>query len=208
MDKNWVIGVAGGSASGKTTIVDIIKEYFGDDILVLNHDSYYKAHDEMSYDERCLLNYDHPDAFETERMAEDIRSLLKGHAVDVPVYDYSVHNRSKEAFVHVEPKQIIVIEGILVLENKELRDLMDVKVYVDTDADERLMRRIRRDMVERARSVDSVLSQYADTVKPMHEEFVEPSKRYADIIIPKGGENKAGINMLITYMLHMLSGDF
>lgn len=207
MDKNWVIGVAGGSASGKTTIVDIIKEYFGDDILVINHDSYYKAHDDMTYDERCLLNYDHPDAFETERMAEDIRSLLKGHAVDVPVYDYSIHNRSKEAIVHVEPKQIIVIEGILVLENKELRDLMDVKVYVDTDADERLMRRIRRDMVERARSVDSVLSQYADTVKPMHEEFVEPSKRYADVIIPKGGENKAGINMLITYMLHMLSGE-
>lgn len=207
MDKNWVIGVAGGSASGKTTIVDIIKEYFGDNILVLNHDSYYKAHDNMTYEERSLLNYDHPDAFETGRMAEDIRALLKGHSVDVPVYDYAVHNRSKDEFVHVEPKQIIVIEGILVLENKELRDLMDVKVYVDTDADERLMRRIRRDMVQRARSVDSVLTQYADTVKPMHEEFVEPSKRYADVIIPRGGENKAGINMLITYMLHMLSGE-
>lgn len=207
MDKNWVIGVAGGSASGKTTIVDIIKEYFGDNILVLNHDSYYKAHDDMTYEERATLNYDHPDAFETERMADDLRSLLKGHSVDVPVYDYSIHNRSKEASVHVEPKQIIVIEGILVLENKELRDLMDVKVYVDTDADERLMRRIRRDMVERARSVDSVLTQYGDTVKPMHEEFVEPSKRYADVIIPRGGENKAGINMLITYMRHMLSGE-
>ena len=140
-------------------------------------------------------------------MAEDVRALLKGHDVSVPVYDYSIHNRSKDESVNVKPKQIIVIEGILVLENKELRDLMDVKVYVDTDADERLMRRIRRDMVQRARSVDSVLTQYADTVKPMHEEFVEPSKRYADAIIPRGGENKAGINMLITYMLHMLSGE-
>lgn len=207
MDKNWVVGVAGGSASGKTTIVKKISKYFGDNILIMNHDSYYKAHDNMTYEERSLLNYDHPESFETERMADDVRSLLKGHSVDMPVYDYAIHNRSKDQTVHVVPKQIIVIEGILVLENKELRDLMDVKVFVDTDADERLMRRIRRDMAERARSIDSILTQYSDTVKPMHEEFVEPSKRYADVIIPRGGENEAGINMLVTYMKHILAGN-
>lgn len=207
MDKNWVVGVAGGSASGKTTIVNKISRYFGDNILIMNHDSYYKAHDDMTFEERSRLNYDHPDSFDTERMADDIRSLLKGHSVDVPVYDYAIHNRSKNEIVHVEPKQIIVIEGILVLENKELRDLMDVKVFVDTDADERLMRRIRRDMIERARSIDSILTQYSETVKPMHEEFVEPSKRYADVIIPRGGENEAGINMLVTYMKHILTGN-
>ena len=202
-----MIGIAGGTGSGKSTLTARIKEHFGEHVTVLNHDNYYKAHDDMTYDERSLLNYDHPDAFETGRMADDVRALLKGHSVDVPVYDYSIHNRSKDSTVHVTPKQIIVIEGILVLENKELRDLMDVKVFVDADADERLMRRIKRDTMERARTVESVLNQYSETVKPMHEEFVEPSKRYADIIIPRGGENKAGINMLITYMMHMLSGD-
>lgn len=203
MEKKLVVGVAGGSASGKTTIVNTIREYFGDDILVMSHDSYYKAHDEMPFEERCHLNYDHPDAFESERMAEDVRSLLKGKAVDMPVYDYTIHNRS-DATVHIEPKEIIIIEGILILENKELRDLMDVKVYVDTDADERLMRRIKRDMKERARSVESILEQYAKTVKPMHEEFIEPSKRYADVIIPRGGENHAGISMLRSYLSHVL----
>lgn len=204
MDKKWVVGVAGGSASGKTTIVNKIRECFGDDILVISHDSYYKAHNEMPYEQRCHLNYDHPDAFESERMAEDVRTLLKGKAIDLPVYDYTIHNRAEET-VHVEPKEIIIIEGILILENKELRDLMDVKVYVDTDADERLMRRIKRDTQERARSVDSILEQYATTVKPMHEEFIEPSKRYADVIIPRGGENTAGIDMLQFYLHHILS---
>lgn len=204
MDKIHVIGVAGGSASGKTTIVKKIQEYFGEDIVVLGHDSYYKAHDNMDYDERARLNYDHPNSFDTERMAEDVRKLIKGQAVDIPVYDFTIHNRSDET-VHVEPKNLIIIEGILILENKELRDLMDAKIYVDTDADERLMRRIRRDMVERARSIDSILGQYATTVKPMHEEFVEPSKRYADVIIPRGGENVTGITMLQEYLKHLLA---
>ena len=199
----YVIGVAGGSASGKTTIIKKVENYFGSDIAILSHDSYYKAHDDMPFEERCKLNYDHPDSFETERMAEDVRKLLKGHAIEMPVYDYVNHNRSKET-VKVEPKQVIIIEGILVLENRELRDLMDIKIYVDTDADERLMRRIKRDMVERGRSIESIIEQYSETVKPMHEEFVEPSKKYADIIIPRGGENIAGIDMLTTYLNKML----
>ena len=204
MDKLYVVGVAGGSASGKTTIVKKIEEYFGKDIVILSHDSYYKAHDDMSYEERSQLNYDHPESFETDRMAEDISSLIKGNAIEVPVYDYTIHNRAEET-IRVEPKPVIIIEGILILENKELRDLMDAKIYVDTDADERLMRRIRRDMRERARSIDSILDQYAETVKPMHEEFVEPSKRYADVIIPRGGENETGIRMLQEYLKHMLA---
>ncbi len=199
----YVIGVAGGSASGKTTIIKKVEKYFGSDIAILSHDSYYKAHDDMPFEERCKLNYDHPDSFETERMAEDVRKLLKGHAIEMPVYDYVNHNRSKET-VKVEPKQVIIIEGILVLENRELRDLMDIKIYVDTDADERLMRRIKRDMVERGRSIESIIGQYSETVKPMHEEFVEPSKKFADIIIPRGGENVAGIDMLTTYLNKML----
>lgn len=204
MNKIRVVGVAGGSASGKTTIVKKIEEYFGRDIVVLGHDSYYKAHDNLDFEERSQLNYDHPNAFDTERMAEDVRKLIKGQAVDIPVYDFTIHNRVDET-VHIEPKNVIIIEGILILENKELRDLMDAKIYVDTDADERLMRRIRRDMSERARSIDSILEQYAGTVKPMHEEFVEPSKRYADVIIPRGGENITGITMLQEYLKHLLS---
>lgn len=201
--KICVIGVAGGSASGKTTIVNKVKDYFGNNIAVLSHDSYYKAHDDMPFEERTKLNYDHPDAFESERMAEDVRKLIKGYAIDMPVYDYCIHNRSDKT-ERVEPRPVIIMEGFLVLENRELRDLMDVKIYVDTDADERLMRRIKRDMVERGRSIESIIQQYSDTVKPMHEEFVEPSKKYADVIIPRGGENVAGIDMLTTYLNKLL----
>lgn len=201
--KICVLGVAGGSASGKTTIINKIKDHFGDDIAVISHDNYYKAHNDMPFEERCKLNYDHPDSFESERMAEDVRRLIKGHSIEMPVYDYCVHNRSDET-ITVEPKSVIIMEGILVLENRELRDLMDIKIYVDTDADERLMRRIRRDMENRGRSIDSIINQYSHTVKPMHEEFVEPSKKYADVIIPRGGENEAGIDILITYLTKML----
>ena len=177
MKKICVVGVAGGSASGKTTIVNKIREYFGSDIVVISHDSYYKAHNDMPFSERCKLNYDHPESFETTKMAEDVRQLMEGNSIEMPIYDYTIHNRSDET-VLIEPRKVIIVEGILILENKELRDLMDVKVYVDTDADERLMRRIKRDMQERARSIDSILEQYSETVKPMHEEFVEPSKKY------------------------------
>ena len=204
-EKICVLGVAGGSASGKTTIINKLQDYFGADIAVISHDSYYKAHNDLSFEDRSRLNYDHPESFDTELMIEDVKKLKNNIEIDMPVYDYTVHNRS-DATVHVVPKKVIIVEGILILENKELRDLMDIKVFVETDADERLMRRIRRDMVERARSIESILSQYSETVKPMHEQFVEPSKKYADIIIPRGGENAAGLDMLITYMtkkLHM-----
>lgn len=202
-DKICIVGIAGGTASGKTTIVRKIKESFGDDIVVINHDSYYKAHNDLSYEDRTKLNYDHPDSFDTERMIEDVQKLKNNEEVDIPVYDFSIHNRV-DATVHIIPKNVIIIEGILVLENKALRDLMDIKVFVDTDADERLMRRIRRDMEERARSIDSILTQYRDTVKPMHEQFIEPSKKYADIIIPRGGENHTGIAILQQHLKMML----
>ncbi len=204
MNKVCVVGVAGGTASGKTTIVNKIAEYFGNDLVVISHDSYYKAHNDMTYEERSQLNYDHPDSFESERMANDVRDLIKGHRIEVPVYDYTIHNRSDKT-ITVEPKPVIILEGILILENKELRDLMDAKIYVDTDADERLMRRIRRDMTERARSIESIMEQYAATVKPMHEEFVEPSKKYADIIIPRGGGNATGIGMLMEYLRSLIA---
>ena len=202
-EKICVLGVAGGSASGKTTIINKLKDFFGEDIAVISHDAYYKAHPEMSFEERSKLNYDHPDSFESDRMAEDVRRLIKGYAIDMPVYDYVNHNRSDKT-IRVEPKTVIVMEGILILENKELRDLMDIKIFVDTDADERLMRRIKRDMIERGRSIESIIDQYSETVKPMHEEFVEPSKKHADLIIPRGGENTAGLDMLITYMTKKL----
>ncbi len=202
-DKVCIVGIAGGTASGKTTIVRKIKEKFGDDIVVINHDSYYKAHDDLSYEDRSRLNYDHPESFDTDLMIEDVKKLKNNIAIDMPVYDYTVHNRS-DATVHIVPKKVIIVEGILILENKELRDLMDIKVFVETDADERLMRRIRRDMMERARSIDSILTQYTETVKPMHEQFVEPSKKYADIIIPRGGENLTGISILQEHLKLMM----
>ena len=202
-NKVCIVGIAGGTASGKTTIVRKIKESFGDDIVVINHDSYYKAHNDLSYEDRTRLNYDHPDAFDMERMIEDVKKLKNNEEVDIPVYDFSIHNRV-DSTVHIVPKNVIILEGILVLENKELRDLMDIKVFVDTDADERLMRRIIRDMAERARSIESILTQYRDTVKPMHEQFIEPSKKYADIIIPRGGENLTGIGILQQHLKLML----
>jgi uridine kinase len=203
MDRICVVGIAGGSASGKTTIVSQIKEAFGDDIVVISHDSYYKAHDELPFDELSRLNYDHPNSFDTELMVEDIKKLKNNQEIDVPVYDYTIHNRTDQT-VHVIPKKVIIVEGILILENADLRDMMDIKVFVETDADERLMRRIRRDVSERGRSVDSILNQYAQTVKPMHEQFVEPSKKYADLIIPRGGENLTGINILMEHLKSML----
>ena len=204
MNHVCIVGIAGGSASGKTTIVNRIKQTFGEDIVVISHDSYYKAHDELNYDQRARLNYDHPESFDTQLMIDDIKSLRKNHEIDIPVYDFTVHNRSKNETVHIVPKKVIIVEGILILENEQLRSLMDIKVFVDADADERLMRRMKRDMIERARSVESVLTQYEQTVKPMHEQFIEPSKKYADIIIPRGGENSTGIFILQEHLKHML----
>ena len=199
MGNVYVVGIAGGSASGKTTIVEQIRQHFGSQIEIIGHDSYYFAHNNMPFEERCKLNYDHPEAFETSRLVEDVLKLKAGEAIFRPVYDYTIHNRSTDT-VLVEPRKIILLEGILVLENEDLRKLMDLKVYVDTDADERIMRRISRDTMERGRSIESIVTQYRTTVKPMHDRFVEPTKYYADIIIPWGGENAVGIDMLMQYL--------
>ena len=192
-----IIGVAGGTASGKSTLVKKLQEAFeGESVITLCHDYYYKAHDDLSFEERTKLNYDHPGAFDTDMMIEDIMKLKKGRSVFRPVYSCVTHNRTDKT-VKVEPAQVIIIDGILILENRTLRELMDVKVYVDTDPDVRLGRRLLRDVQERGRSIESVLTQYFCTVKPMHDEFVEPSKRYADIIIPEGGFNSVAVSMLI-----------
>ena len=192
-----VIGVAGGTGSGKSTLVKRLQEAFkDDDVATICHDYYYKAHPELTYEERTKLNYDHPKAFDTDMMVEHIKALKNNIAIERPVYSFVEHNRTDEK-VAVKPSKVIIIDGILIFENKELRDLMDIKVFVDTDADLRLARRILRDVRDRGRSMESVISQYTTTVKPMHEEFVEPSKKYADVIIPEGGFNSVAVQMLI-----------
>ena len=198
-----IVGIAGGSASGKTTIVNNIKELFQNDIELISHDNYYLANDDKTMEERVKLNYDHPSSFDTDKMIEDVKKLKSGEIIYRPVYDYTKHTRSEEV-VAVYPKRVVILEGILILEDSRLRDLMVIKIFVDTDADERLMRRILRDTKERGRTVESVLNQYVTTVKPMHEQFVEPSKKYADIIIPRGGENKIGIHILQEHLKLML----
>ncbi len=201
---NILIGIAGGSGSGKTTLANKLVECFGsDEVSILRHDNYYKRHDDITYEERTRLNYDHPDAFDTELLSEHIRMLKSGQPVQMPVYDYTVHNRSDEV-VEVLPSPVIVLEGILIFAEKTLCDLMDIKVFVDTDADVRILRRILRDVKQRGRSLDSVVNQYLSTVKPMHEQFVEPSKRQADVIIPDGGYNRVALDMLIQRVRYQL----
>lgn len=196
MDQVTVVGVAGGSASGKTTIIEKLRVAFPEDMLVMSHDDYYKAHYDLSLENRAKLNYDHPNAYDTDLFIEHLEALIRSDSIKRPVYDYTIHNRSSEEVI-VQPKKIIVIDGILILENQALRELMDIKIFVDADADERLIRRIKRDTLERGRSLSSVLEQYRNSVKPMHDQFVEPSKKYADIIIPYGGRNQIAVNMLI-----------
>lgn len=191
-----VIGIAGGTGSGKTTLTEKLKERFGEDVSVLFHDNYYKSHSEMPYEERAKLNYDHPDAFETDRFVRDLEALRRGEAIQCPTYDYTIHDRSLNT-VEVRPTRVILVEGILIFENKALRDLMDIKIFVDTDADVRILRRLVRDVNKRGRTLDSVVSQYLTTVKPMHDAFVEPSKKYADIIVPEGGYNTVALDMIV-----------
>lgn len=191
-----IIGIAGGTGSGKTTLTQRLKERFGGNVSVLYHDNYYKAHDDMPYEERTKLNYDHPDAFDTERLVRDIETLRRGGTIRCPVYDYAAHNRSNET-LEVRPTKVILVEGILIFQSQALRQLMDIKIFVDTDADERILRRILRDVKKRGRSLDGVVSQYLTTVKPMHEQFVEPSKRYSDIIVLEGGHNVVALDMII-----------
>lgn len=190
-----VIGIAGGTGSGKSTMIQKIKDEFHDNITILSHDFYYKRHDDLTYEERTRLNYDHPDAMETDLMIEHVRQLCQWKSVERPVYDFTIHNRVDET-VTVHPAKVVVVEGILIFENKELRDLCDIKVFIDTDADVRILRRILRDVSERGRTLDSVITQYLTTVKPMHEQFVEPSKKYVDIIVPEGGYNRVALEML------------
>ena len=191
-----VIGIAGGTGSGKTTVTEKLKEYFGENVCVLHHDSYYKRHDELPYEKRCLLNYDPPDSFDTSLLIEDLRSLKAGRTVHCPVYDYSIHNRTDRT-EEVRPTKVIIVEGILIFADEELAGEMDIKIFVDTDADERILRRIMRDVRERGRTLESVVEQYLTTVKPMHEQYVEPSKRRADIIMLQGGHNLVAMDMLI-----------
>lgn len=191
-----IIGIAGGTGSGKTTLTNRLKECFGEDVSVVYHDNYYKAQDALPYEERCQLNYDHPDAFETGLMIDHIRQLRAGHIIHCPTYDYAAHNRSAET-MEVCPTKVILIEGILIFQSRALRELMDIKIFVDTDADVRILRRITRDVKDRGRSLDSVVSQYLTTVKPMHEQFVEPSKRHSDIIVLEGGHNVVALDMII-----------
>ena len=205
MENILVIGIAGGSGSGKTTLMNNIVSRFEEDITVLSHDSYYKRHDEMTYEERCQLNYDEPAALETDLMVRHLDSLRNGEAIDCPVYDFTVHNRSDEV-VRVNPSRIIIVEGILIFENEDLRNLMDIRIFVDADADIRLCRRVKRDVNKRGRSLESVLTQYQQTVKPMYEKYVEPSKKYAHILVPEGGKNTIAQEFIISLLEKHLGG--
>ena len=203
MEKNLVIGIAGGSGSGKTTLLKRIIETFGPSITVISHDNYYKRHDELTYEERCKLNYDEPAALETDFMVRQLEQLRQGQEILCPVYDFTVHNRSEETIL-IKPEKVIIVEGILIFENKALRDLMDIKIFVDADADIRICRRIKRDVNKRGRSLESVITQYQETVKPMHEKYVEPSKKYADIVVPQGGKNPVALAMIQGYISRFL----
>ncbi|ACD50984.1 uridine kinase [Clostridium botulinum] len=196
MQDIMVIGIAGGTGSGKTTLSLNIKEEFGDDVVILSHDYYYRSNDNISLEERKKLNYDHPNSFETDLLIEHLKMLKNGETINHPVYSFVEHTRTTET-VMIKPARVIIVEGILIFENQELCDLMDIKVFVDTDADVRIIRRLLRDVQERGRDLDSVINQYLTTVKPMHEEFVDPSKKRADIIIPEGGCNTVALSMLL-----------
>ena len=195
MENILVIGIAGGSGSGKSTLTKNLISAFGDVITVLSHDSYYKRHDELTYEQRCQINYDEPAALETDLMVRQLAQLRKGESIDCPVYDFTVHNRSNET-AKIFPNKVILVEGILIFADEDLRNLMDIKIFVDTDADIRICRRIKRDVNKRGRSLESVITQYQQTVKPMHEKHVEPSKKFADLIVPEGGKNTVALDMI------------
>lgn len=199
-----IIGLAGGTGSGKTTVaVDVKSRFSAKNVLILPHDSYYRDRSDLPFDEREKLNYDHPSAFENELLVEHLRKLRNWEPIDRPIYDYETHSRSEQTLKE-KPAEIILLEGILVLESEQIRSLMDIKIYIDADSDERFIRRLLRDMKERNRSADSVIEQYVATVRPMHLQFVEPSKRYADIIIPEGGHNVVAIDLLTTKIRDVL----
>ena len=205
MGSVMTIGIAGGTGSGKTTITRRLLQKFSSNVSVIYHDNYYKAHNDLNYEQRSLLNDDCPDAFDTELMLRDLRRLRAGEAIRCPVYDYTLHNRSDKT-VLVKPSPVVIVEGILILQDPRLCELLDIKIFVDTDADVRILRRIVCDVRDRGRSLESVVDQYLTTVKPMHEMYVEPSKRNADIIIPEGGHNLVAMDMLIERIRAHVSG--
>ena len=192
-----VIGIAGGTGSGKSTLMEELVHRFGDEVTVLSHDNYYRRRDGISMEDRQKINYEEPAALETDLMAKHLDQLRRGETVECPVYDFTQHNRSDQTMTLV-PKRVIIVEGILIFENKELRDLMDIRIFVDTDADVRLCRRIARDVNERGRTLESVLDQYQTTVKPMHELYVEPSKKFANIVVPEGGRNFVALDLILS----------
>ena len=200
-----VIGIAGGSGSGKTTLMKNLIARFQDDVTVLSHDNYYRPYEELTIEERRKVNYDHPDAFDTEMMIEHLKQLKLGKPIECPNYDYTTYSRLEET-TRIEPRKVILAEGILIFENKALCSQMDIKIFVDTDADVRLIRRIKRDVAKRGRSLDSVLTQYLATVKPMHEQFVEPSKKNADLVVLEGGKNLVALEMIMDRIQHHIDG--
>ena len=191
-----VIGVAGGSGSGKSTFTNRIKEYFGDDVVVLYHDNYYRRQDGVPFEQRVTVNYDHPDSLETELLVEHLKQLKEGKSIECPVYDYTQHNRSSEV-IHIDPKPVILVEGILFLADPRVRDLLDIKIYVEADADERILRRISRDVEERGRDLNGIIKQYLTTVKPMHYLYVEPTRSKADIVI-NSGKNDIAFDLFVS----------
>lgn len=191
-----LIGIAGGTGSGKTTLTRHLKDHFGDDVTVIGHDSYYKRHDGKTYEERAKQNYDHPSAFDTDLLIQHLHALKRGESILCPVYSFTDHNRTDEV-VEIHPAKVIIVEGILIFQNPTLRELFDIKLFVETDADERILRRTLRDVEERGRSLQSIVTQYLTTVKPMHDQFVEPSRKYADIIVLEGGHNLVALEMIM-----------
>jgi uridine kinase len=205
--KPLIIGVTGGSASGKTSVSRAILDNFPDEkIAMIEHDSYYKDQSNLVFEERLKTNYDHPLAFDTDLLIAHLKELSEGRAVDIPIYDYTAHTRSEETY-RQNPTDVIIVEGILVLDDKRLRDLMDIKIFVDTDDDVRIIRRIKRDITERGRTLDNVIEQYLSAVKPMYHQFIEPTKRYADVILPEGVSNTVGVDIIITKIASILNHD-
>ena len=205
MKSSMVIGIAGGTGSGKTTITKKIVERFGDAVTVLYHDDYYKERHDLSYEERCRINYDHPDAFDTDLFLRDLKKLRSGEEIFSPVYDFAIYDRTEKT-KPVRPAPVIIVEGILIFADPALTDMMDIKIFVDTDADVRILRRLERDVKERGRSIDSVIGQYLGTVKPMHEKFVEPSKKMADVIVLEGGRNAVALELIMNGIDAFLRG--
>lgn len=200
-----LIGIAGGTGSGKTTLTKHLKKRFGDDITVIGHDSYYKRQD-RPFEERCRQNYDHPDAFDTDLLVEHLKALKRGETIQCPVYSYVEHNRTDQT-VEIKPTKVILVEGILIFASQELRDMLDIKIFVETDADVRILRRCLRDVEERGRTLESVVTQYLTTVKPMHEQYVEPSRKYADIVVLEGGHNLVALDMIMQRIENHIRGN-